>query len=91
MYCFLVYLSLMVVNYYAPVNYYSFLSSNPKAWELLFSFGTSISKSDTVDVIEVDSLGTPTGNVMSGIVMYVGCNDVFSFVNKSLLVYIIPV
>lgn len=91
MYYFLICFYIMVVNYYAAINYYSFLSSNPKGWELLFDVGTYISKNDTVDVIEVDSVGTPTGNVMSGIVVYVGCNDVFSFVNKSLLVYIIPV
>lgn len=79
-----------VINYSARVNYYSFLQGAPTAWELLFPILSGINRGDTVNVIEVDSSGSPTGNSMTGTVVYVRSNDFWDYRSKSTLVFVIP-
>ena len=80
----------MTHNYNAKVNYFEFLSGKPLGWELLFPESTLISGGDTINVIEVDAGGTPTGNTMTGTVWFAKCNDFWLYSDKSNLVYIIP-
>lgn len=80
----------MTYTYNARVNYYSFLVGRPHAWELIFTKATGVVKGDTINVIEVDDLGVPTGNSMTGTVKYVTTEVVFTFNSYSTLLYIIP-
>lgn len=80
----------MTWTYYAQINYYSFLVGRPLAWELIFDESLDIKKGDTINVIEVDSTITPTGNTMMGEVIYKRCNDFFEYSEKNTLVYVLP-
>lgn len=80
----------MTHNYNARINYYSFLVGRPKAWELIFLKSVGIKKNDTINVIEVDNAGTPTGNSMTGTVKFTSTNNEFTYATDSTLVYIIP-
>lgn len=80
----------MTYDYNAKENYYSFLSGSPKAWELLFTVGSAIKRNDTVNVIEVDSEGDPTGNTMTGTVLYRDTSNFWAYKVAQVLVYVIP-
>ena len=80
----------MTHNYNARINYYSFLVGRPKAWELIFLVSVGVKKGDTINVIEVDATGTPTGNSMTGTVIFTNTNNEFVYNTDSTLVYIIP-
>ena len=80
----------MTIDYNASVAYYSFLLGNPKGWQLILPVSSSASKGDQINVIEVNAMGTPTGNTMLGDVIYARCNGCFEYVSKDVLVYVIP-
>lgn len=80
----------MVHNYNAKTNYYDFLLGKPKAWELIFPISSNVKRNDTINIIEVDSSGTPTGNSMTGTVIYTHTNNEFTYNTESTLLYIIP-
>lgn len=79
-----------MINYNAKINYYAFLLGRPRGWELLFPVGTAINRGDTVNVIEVDSGGTPTGNTMTGTVVYKNVSDFWEYKDKEILAYVVP-
>lgn len=78
------------IDYSAKLNYYAFLSGAPRAWELIIPDSAGVEAGDTINVIEVDGDGVPTGNSMTGTVEYIRCNDFWRYFSKSSLVYIIP-
>ena len=80
----------MEFDYLAKVNYYSFLLGHPRAWQLVMSSVLTIKRGDSIKVIEVDSAGNPTGNVMYGDVLYVHCNNVFTYSTNDRLVHVVP-
>lgn len=80
----------MIHDYNARVNYYTFLIGRPKAWELIFPISTGVKKGDTINVIEVDGTGAPTGNSMTGTVRFTSTNNEFTYGTASTLLYIIP-
>jgi len=80
----------MTHNYTASVKYFDFLVGNPRAWQLIFPISTTIVKNDTINVIEVDVFGVPTGNSMTGTVIFPVTNDNWTYRDKDRLVYVSP-
>ena len=62
----------MNYNYEAQQNYYQYLASGVKGWDLLLPDNIGLKKEDTVKVIEVDSNGEETGRATIGTIKFSG-------------------
>lgn len=62
----------MNYNYEAKQNYYKYLASGVKGWDLLLPDNVGLKKGDTVTVIEVDSNGEETGRATIGTIRFSG-------------------
>jgi hypothetical protein len=80
----------MTYDYNAKTNYYDFLLGPPRAWELIYPISAGVKRGDIINVIEVDSGGTPTGNTMTGTVVYISTEVVFKYKEQNQLLYVIP-
>lgn len=68
----------MEYNYYANEDYYEYLASGVKAWDLLLPNNIGLKKEDTVKVIEVDNNGEETGKAISGTIHFNGVDGIMT-------------
>jgi hypothetical protein len=73
------------INYNASISHYEMLSRLKGNWQLKVASSVVVEEGMSVDVIEVDSDETPTGNVMSAEVIFVDCAGDMVFIGKEQL------
>lgn len=69
------------------INRFVILDLKPNNWLILVNGSWLIQKGDTLKVVEVDSLGIPTGRYIVSDVLRVQISDLFIVPNDLLMVY----
>jgi hypothetical protein len=78
----------MVHNIEVKHNRFSILQQKPNAWQMIIDKTLGININDTVNVVELNSLGVKTGRNRVGKVYFVGSPSFFNFEDNNEIIYI---
>lgn len=68
-----------IISVEVPINRFEILSVMPNAWQLLLQVSLGVVKGDKIRLIEIDGVGSPTGNNKFGTVVFVNVLGVLNF------------
>lgn len=71
-----------------PINQFVILNVKPNAWNLLLLVSLGIQKGDKIKLIEVDSVGDPTGRNKFGTVIFLSTLNAIKFDDTLSLYYV---
>lgn len=75
------------IDYYATISHFEMLNRLKGNWQLLFDSSVVVAKDDTINVIEVDGVGDPTGATMTAVVVYTDSRAGQLYIEGQILCY----